>query len=82
MDLAAHRVAERAIDELVPLQRAQARELRRDDERREVHVVVGCDADRRPGQRGLDLLADVCRRHGGILRAAGRRRCMMPDRTG
>ena len=59
VDLAAHRAAERAVDELVALQRAQARELRGDDERREVHAVVGLDSDRRSGQRGLDLLADL-----------------------
>jgi len=72
VDRAAQRVAERGVHELVALQRAKSRELRGDDERREVHAVVGCDADRRSGQRGLDMLADLGGRHGGILKRAGR----------
>ncbi len=56
MDGAAHRAAERAVDELVALDPAEARELRSDHERREVHAVVGGDADRGARKRGLDLL--------------------------
>ena len=67
MDGAAHRVAQRPIDELVALQRAQARELRGDHERREVHVVVRRDTDRRARERGLDMLGNLRRRHVLIL---------------
>jgi hypothetical protein len=59
------------IDELVPGDRAQALELRRDHERAEMDAVVRCHADRRSGERSLDSLADLRRRHGGILKAAG-----------
>ena len=38
-------------------------ELRRDDQRFEVHVVVRAHLNRRAGQRLLDLLADLFRRH-------------------
>src|SRR5262245_16760490 len=72
MDRAAHRTAEGAIDELVARDRAQALELLGHDERGEVDAVVARDPDGRPGQRDLDLSADLLRRHGGILRAAGR----------
>jgi hypothetical protein len=71
MDDAAHRLAERVVDELVPSDRAQSLELRRDDERAEVDAVFGRHADLCPWQRALDPLADFRRRHGGILKAAG-----------
>lgn len=71
MDGAAHRLAERAVDELVPGDRAQSLELRRDDERIEVHAVFGRHADLCPWQRALDPLADFRRRHSRILKAAG-----------
>jgi arabinose-5-phosphate isomerase len=41
MDLAAHEGAQRLVDQLMPGQRPEARELRRRHERGEVHVVVG-----------------------------------------
>ena len=59
VDLSAHRRAERAVDELVALERAQALELRGDDRRLEVHVVVGAHVDARARQCRLDPAPDL-----------------------
>ena len=54
MDLAPHARAERAVDELMALEHAPALELRRDDDRFEMRVVVGHDPHLRAGQSGFD----------------------------
>ena len=73
MHFAAHALAEPGVDQLVALQRPLALELRGDDDRLEVRVVVGQDAHLRAGQAGQDQVGDFICGHGGSA-AAGRGR--------
>ncbi len=59
MDLAAHERAQRLVDELVAGDRPKARELRRNDLRGEMRVVVGFHAHRGAGQSGTDEVGDT-----------------------
>ena len=70
MDLPAHERAERLVDELVAGDRPQARELRCNDLRREMGVVVGFDAHGGAGQSGADEFGDTFRGHGTRVHGA------------
>ena len=63
MDFAAHERAESLVHELVPGDRPQARELRRNDLRGEMGVVVGLHAHRGARQSGTDEVGDTIRGH-------------------
>src|SRR5262249_26640470 len=67
VDLAAHGVAERAVHELVAGEAALAGELRGDDARGEVGVVVRLHVHLRAAQPGADEARDVFWVHGAIL---------------
>ncbi len=71
------RDTERRIDLLMPLQRAPALELLGDDDRCEVGVVVGGDADPRARQARLDQPRDIVGGHG--LRTSGKRAAILPQ---
>src|SRR5580700_5396094 len=64
VDLPAHELAERAVDELVARQAAQRRELARDDARTEVRTVLRLDLHVRSGQAGADEARNFFRVHG------------------
>src|SRR5512145_1430932 len=66
MDLAAHTLAKRGIDLLMPLQRAPSLEAVRDDDRGEVRVVVGGHADAGAGQTRLDQPRDFIGGHASV----------------
>jgi hypothetical protein len=77
VDLPAHAWAEARVDHLVPLQRALALELARNDDGLEVRVVVRADVDVRAWQAGQDQLFHLVGIHGSSvlgLGGGGRRR--------
>lgn len=59
MDFASNQFAQSLVDELVPRDRPQTGELRRNDARGEVGVVVGFDNDVRAGQSGANEFGDA-----------------------
>ena len=63
MDLAAHERAQGLVHELVAGDRPQARELRRNDLRGEMRVVVGFHAHRGARQSGTNEVGDAFRGH-------------------
>src|SRR3546814_6857750 len=72
MDLAAHQLAERGVDQPVPGQRQLALERIGDDQRLEVHAVVAAHRDARAGQALFDELLDGI----GVQRDNPREACM------
>lgn len=68
MDVPAHALAQRAIHELMALERALALELRSYDDRFEMRVIVALHTDLGAGQAGFDERLDFGGFHGGVER--------------
>src|SRR5678815_5359913 len=63
MNIAAHEIAERAVDDLMPSKAPFSGEFRRHDARGEMRVVVRFDVDLRAREPGADEFCDLLRSH-------------------